>query len=405
MSLLNQKEITIFGAGPAGLFSAYLLIQAGMKVNLYDHQGGIGKKFLVAGHGGLNLTHSEDLSIFKTRYGKSQKRFEKYLEAFTPEDLRKWCHELGVETFIGTSGRVFPRSMKSAEILFIWLDKLKSSPNFKLHLKHKLIDIDFQSRVATVQKNEKVTSIKADHFIFALGGASWKKTGSDGSWTELFKKSQIECTSFLPMNCGFEKTWSKYFIDNIERLPLKNIGLKCGNKKVLGELMLVPYGIEGTSVYALSREIRDELLQKSKVTVYIDLKPDWSEEKIYNLLKMRKSKVSKSVYLKKAFKFNKAINILLREVLQKDQYEEDRDLARAIKSLPIHLEGIRPIDEAISTSGGVSWDEVTDNLELKKYPNNYVIGEMIDFDAPTGGYLLQGAFSMAYIAAQQIKMV
>ncbi len=397
------ETVAIFGAGPAGLFCAYLLIQAGKKVALYDHQGGIGKKFLVAGHGGLNLTHSEDLTTFATRYGKSQDRFEKYLKSFSPEDLRAWCQELGVETFIGTSGRVFPVSMKSAEILFTWLEKLKSSSNFTLFLKHKLREVDFTQKKASILDPEgRTLEVQADAFIFALGGASWSKTGSDGHWITLFERNSIECAPFLPMNCGFEKSWSPFFIDNIDRLPLKNIGLTHGKRKVLGELMLVPYGIEGTSVYALSREIRDELIQYKRATVYLDLKPDWDEEKILQLLKKRKNKVSKSAYLKKAFKFDRAINILLKEVLKDDQYEEDHILAHSLKNLPLKLENIRPIDEAISTSGGVLWKEVSEDLELKKFPRIFITGEMLDFDAPTGGYLLQGAFATAFVAAQAI---
>lgn len=400
---IPNDSIAIFGAGPAGLFSAYLLIQAGRKVSLYDHQSGIGKKFLVAGHGGLNLTHSEDLLHFAERYGKSQDRFEKYLKEFSPEDLRNWCHDLGVETFVGTSGRVFPKSMSSAEILFSWLEKLKFSSLFELHLKHKLIDMDFSHKLATVVDNNGVKKdIQAQYFLFALGGASWKKTGSDGHWCEIFKKNNIECAPFLPMNCGFERKWSPYFIETIDRTPLKNIQLSHGLKKVAGELMLVPYGIEGTSVYALSREIRDEILKKNKATLFIDLKPEWSEEKIYQLLCTRKNKLSKSSHLKKILKLNKESNILLKEVLTKDEYEQDKLLAHAIKALPLTLDAIRPIDEAISTSGGVLWSELSEELELKRYRDNFIMGEMLDFDAPTGGHLLQGAFSTAYVATKKI---
>ncbi len=399
----NDKHITIFGAGPAGLFCAYQLVKKGLKVSLYDHQGGVGKKFLVAGHGGLNLTHSENIEAFSKRYGKSHLLFEDYLSQFSPQDLRDWCHELGVETFVGSSGRVFPVSMKSAEILFIWLDYLKKSPLFEIHLKHKLMDIDFKNLKAHIQTaDEKILEISSDIFVFALGGASWKKTGSDGSWTEIFKEHHITCLPFEPMNCGFEKEWSSYFKEKIDRYPLKNIALSIDSQKVLGEMMLTPYGIEGTSVYALSRTIREEIKKNKQATVLLDLCPHWNEEKVYKQLQLRKKKVSKSAYLNKAFKFSKQVNILLKEVLNADQYEDDLILAKNIKALPICVDSIRPIDEAISTSGGVSWEEVDRNLQLKKYPHHYIIGEMLDFDAPTGGYLLQGAFSTAYVAAQKI---
>ena len=397
------KHVTIFGAGPAGLFCAYQLVKKGLKVSLYDHQGGVGKKFLVAGHGGLNLTHSEDLDAFSKRYGKDHLLFEDFLSQFSPQDLRDWCHELGVETFVGSSGRVFPVSMKSAEILFIWLDYLKKSPLFEIHLKHKLIDIDFENLKAKIQTiDQKEREISADAFVYALGGASWKKTGSDGSWTKIFQEHQIECIPFEPMNCGFEKKWSNYFKEKIDRYPLKNIGLSLNKQRVLGEMMLTPYGIEGTSVYALSREIREDLKKNNQATVSLDLCPHWSEEKVYEQLQIRKKKVSKSAYLNKAFKFSKQVNILLKEVLNAHQYDDDLILAKNIKALPICVDSIRPIDEAISTSGGVSWEEVDRHLQLRKYPHHFIIGEMLDFDAPTGGYLLQGAFSTAYVAAQKI---
>ena len=400
----NLDQITIIGAGPAGLFSAFQLIQKGHKVDLYDHQGGTGKKFLVAGHGGLNLTHSEDLDKFATRYGKDHQRFERYLELFSPTDLQKWCHNLGVETFVGSSGRVFPKSMKSAEILFIWLEKLKSSPLFTLNLKHKIKEVDLKNLNVTFSNAEgnKITK-KSDALIFALGGASWKKTGSTGDWVKFFEEHGIKCNPFLPMNCGFERQWSEFLISKLDRFPLKNIALSHNAGQVLGEMMITPYGIEGTSVYALSREIRDTLLKKGSATVYLDLKPDWGMVKILKVLRERNPKVSRSAFLNKNLKLQKEVNTLLIELLSKDEYNDDTILASKIKKLPISLDAIRPIDEAISTSGGVDWSEVTEDLELIKYPQVFAIGEMLDFDAPTGGYLLQGAFSTAFAAARKIS--
>ncbi len=398
----NIKNVSIIGAGPAGLFSAYHLISQGIRVDLYDHQGGIGKKFLVAGHGGLNLTHSEDLETFAGRYGKDSLRFKNYLKEFSPQDLRNWCHDLGVETFIGTSGRVFPKKLKSAEILFIWLEKLKSSPLFTLHLKHKFKSMNLNQLEVTLSGPEGDITKQSDALIFALGGASWQKTGSTGEWIHCFKENNIECLPFLPMNCGFERTWSDFIKENLDRFPLKNIALTHHSRCVLGELMVTPYGIEGTSVYALSREIRDDILKKNDTTVYLDLKPEWDVAKIHSLLKERKSKISKSSYLQKVMKLPKEVNILLKELLTREEYAEDALLAVKLKALPIKLTAVRPIDEAISTSGGVSWNEVSESLELIKFPNVYVVGEMLDFDAPTGGYLLQGAFSTAYVAAKQI---
>tara|TARA_Y100000780_G_scaffold231096_1_gene255135 strand:- start:111774 stop:113012 length:1239 start_codon:yes stop_codon:yes gene_type:complete len=406
----SNKKVIIFGAGPSGLFCAYHLLKTGHQVELYDHQGGVGKKFLVAGHGGLNLTHSEDLDQFALKYGKDSQHFSSYLSEFSPENLRQWCHNLGVETFIGTSGRVFPKKLKSSEILFLWLKTLKEFPNFRLNLKHKLIDIDFQEKIAVVQskdkedkEDKKELKISADYFIYGLGGASWKKTGSTGEWTQIFIRNQIKCNAFQPMNCGFERKWSEYFKEKVDRYPLKNVKVTLAHHSILGEVMLTPYGIEGTTIYALSKQIREEINQFQKATIYLDLCPHWSEEKVLEKLSKKKVKTSLSQHLKKSLHISKECNILLKELTTDDEYKTSSSLAKRIKNLPIELNRPRPMEEAISTSGGIDWQELTPNLELKKYPNHFVMGEMIDFDAPTGGYLLQAAFSMAYRVAQNIN--
>jgi uncharacterized flavoprotein (TIGR03862 family) len=398
------KSVIIIGAGPAGLFSAYQLIKQGIQVALYDHQGGVGKKFLVAGHGGLNLTHSEDLETFTTRYGKDRERFEKYIHEFTPQDLRNWCQELGVETFIGTSGRVFPKKLKSAEILFLWLEKLKSSPLFTLHLKHKLIAIDFKKDLLTFQNQiQENVEVSGDHFILALGGSSWKKTGSDGQWVDQLIQQGIQCIPFEPMNCGFEKGWSPFFVKKMDRFPLKNIALHFKGLSLLGEMMITPYGVEGTSIYALSRELREEITRHKKALLHLDLKPEWEVEKVIQVLQNRKNQISLSHHITKGLKLQKGIYTLLKELLPENAFDDEKLLASHIKKLPLTLTGTRPLDEAISTSGGVSWSELTPDLQLKKFPKFFAIGEMLDFDAPTGGYLLQAAFSTAYWAAKKIS--
>lgn len=386
-----NKHITIVGGGPAGLFSAYLLLQKGYSVDLYDHSSGVAKKFLIAGNGGLNLTHSEDLSSFSNRYGKHMKLFSELLKEFSPEDLRKWCESLGVETFVGSSGRVFPKKLKAGEILVKWTKLLKSFDTFKLNLNHKFVAIDKDKNLTFMNEDKKVTA-KARTVIFALGGASWKSTGSDGKWKESIENIGIKTVDFLPMNCGFETSWSNYFIENVDRTPLKNICVKIDKHLVRSELMITPFGLEGSAIYALSNHIRDKIYREGKATISIDLKPDQTVDEIKQRLSKNKSKSSFSNQLRKALGFNKEVFTLLKEIYPEAQNDE---YAHLIKDLKITLTGVRTIDEAISTSGGVCFTGLNDHFESIDISGLYFAGEMLDFEAPTGGYLLQACFCTA----------
>ncbi|RLA61286.1 MAG: aminoacetone oxidase family FAD-binding enzyme [Epsilonproteobacteria bacterium] len=393
-----MNKVTIVGAGPAGLFCAYQLLKKGYAVDLYDQSSGVGKKFLIAGDGGLNLTHSEDIEIFSTRYGKDEAFFKKLLTDFSPQDLRDWCEQLEVKTFVGTSGRVFPSNLKAAEILLNWLKVLKSYSEFNLFLKHKLVGIT-ADKILSFAGDIKV---QADTVIFALGGASWEKTGSDGKWKEFFETLGIELKPFLPMNCGFERPWSEHFIKKVDRTPLKNILIKVKNRKIRGEVMLTPFGVEGGGIYTVSNVIRDFILEQGKCFIHLDLKPDWTKEVIIQKIKSKKGKESFSNHLRKTLKVDKAMIVLLRELTDASKFENPEYLAEQIKNLKVELFGIRPISEAISTSGGVSFSGLTDDLEVKAIPGMYVVGEMLDFEAPTGGYLLQGCFSTAWRVVEAI---
>jgi uncharacterized flavoprotein (TIGR03862 family) len=390
-----KDKIIIVGGGPAGLFCAYKLLEQGFRVDLYDQMSGLGKKFLVAGNGGLNLTHSEELKVFGTRYGKDEKLFNSLINEFSPTDLRKFCSDLGIETFVGTSGRVFPKKLKAAEILLNWIKVLKSNENFNLFLKHRLINITSDKELSFEFENN-IVQVQGKKIIFALGGASWEKTGSDGKWKKIFEKLNIKVNNFLPMNCGFEKSWSKYFQENMGHTPLKNILIKIGKHQSRGEIMITPFGIEGGGVYALSNHIRDLILEKGEAKVIIDLKPDLSEETILTKLKKKKAKDSMSNHLRKSLKFNKSIYILLRELYGAEKIDDLEFISKAIKRSEFVLTGMRPISEAISTSGGVAFSGLTQNLEVRAIADIFVIGEMLDFEAPTGGYLLQGCFSSAF---------
>jgi uncharacterized flavoprotein (TIGR03862 family) len=376
------------------------LLKKGFKVELYDHSSAFGKKFLVAGNGGLNLTHSEELSSFTEKYNPHEKLFGEMINEFSPEDLRGFCKELGVETFIGSSGRIFPKKLKAAEILISWLKSLKENPNFSQHLGHHFNSLLNSNKVEFLVE-KKPLEVEADFFIFAMGGASWSKTGSKGDWAPSFIEAGIKLAPFLPMNCGFERSWSELFIKKIDHTALKNIALEFKGVKVRGEAMLTPFGIEGGGIYALSKAIRDEILNKGSAEVLLDLKPGLSRDEIEKKINAQPAKASLSNIVRKALGFDPAVFILLKELhpgLKKEEVSE------VVKELRLELIGIRPIDEAISTSGGVLFSEVSSSLELKSRPGNYIIGEMLDFEAPTGGYLLQGCFSSAYRAVAAIGL-
>lgn len=395
-----MKKVVIIGGGPAGLFSAYLLLKIGFKVELYDHSSGLGKKFLVAGNGGLNLTHSEELSAFSLKYKPHDKIFFELINEFSPENLRDFCTDLGVETFVGSSGRVFPKKLKAAEILLAWNQKLKEDENYSQFLNHHFSSLKKTQQVEFIFE-EKALQVEADFFIFAMGGASWSKTGSAGEWAPDFFKNNIGLAPFLPMNCGFERSWSSFFKDKIDYTALKNLSLEFKGVKVRGEAMLTPFGIEGGGVYALSKSIRDEILKKGSGDLIIDLKPDLTEIEIARKIDQQPSKASLSNCVRKALGFEAEVFILLKELHPNLKKEE---VPKIVKNLKITLTGIRPIDEAISTSGGVLFSEVTDFFELKNRLGSYVVGEMLDFDAPTGGYLIQGCFSTAARAVKGISL-
>jgi uncharacterized flavoprotein (TIGR03862 family) len=395
------KHIHIIGAGPSGLFCSDLLLKAGYKVSLYDQMSGVGKKFLVAGNGGLNLTHSENKDDFSSRYGENQELFRELLNEFSNDDLRRWCKDLGVETFIGTSGRVFPENMKAAQLLSNWLKRLKENPNFDLHLKTKWIGFEKEDKILFKAENE--FSVNCEVTIFSLGGASWKKTGSDGLWSEEFIKNEVSLRSFSAMNCGFETRWNDFFKKSFDVFPIKNIEISINDKSSKGEVMITQYGIEGGAVYAISREVQASLGTSEKTVLFLDLFPDLSVEDIKEKINRPKGKNSFSNHLRKVLKINSNTNTLIRECLNKENYTDLEKLSKHLKKLPIFITNPRPIDEAISTSGGVLMSEVNDDFKLINMKNTYVSGEMLDWDAPTGGYLLQGCFSIANRIVSSIK--
>lgn len=398
-----MNKVTIIGAGPAGLYSAYLLTKNGIKVDIYDAMSGPCKKFLIAGSSGLNLTHSETIDKFIQRYGKDANFFAPLLESFNAENLRQWCQQLEVETFVGSSGRVFPTTMTAAQMLKSWREEIENTNLATFHFNHQFIGFqDKNSKKLLFKSETEERVIDSENSLFALGGASWKKTGSDGSWLNSFKELELSTRDFLPMNCGFTRSWSTKFQTDVDNSPLKNIVISFKDRSIRTECMLTPYGIEGTGIYALSNEIRDEIISKQRAQIQIDLRPDLSLEEIQKRLAKARGKNSISNFLRKSLKINKTEINLLRDILSKEEFEDLKTLGIKLKALPIEFNGIRPMDEAISTSGGISMDEINQQLQLKKYPHLWVCGEMLDWEAPTGGYLLQACFSMAHRASLSI---
>ena len=381
--------VAIVGGGPAGLLAAQHLAEAGCRVRVFEQKATVGRKFLVAGHGGFNLTHSEDAATFAGRYGVAAPFFAQALARFSPTDLRRWAADLGIATFVGTSGRVFPEAQhKPADLLRAWLRRL-GELGVELNTRHRWLGFagDTGLRFLNERTNEKFT-VEPAATVLALGGASWPQTGSDGHWTQLLAAIGVRCQPFAPANCGAEVAWSAFFKEKVGRAPLKNIALSCGGHTVRGEILLTDYGVEGTPVYALTPQVRAALALGQPAFLQLNLKPDLTSAEVQRRLARRKASDSLASFLGSAFSLKAPVPTLLRELAA-----PAADLATSLTALPIAVAGLRPLAEAISSAGGVAFSEVDANLMLRARPGTYLAGEMLDWEAPTGGYLLQGCFS------------
>lgn len=399
-----MKSVAIIGGGPAGLLAAQQLAEAGCRVDLYEAQSTVGRKFLVAGHGGFNLTNSESSASFAARYGTRHPEFAQFLTHFSTDDLRHWAASLGIATFMGTSGRIFPTEQhKPADLLRAWVRHLQAL-GVQLHTRHRWLG--FAGETGLQLRNEATGeefSVHPDTTLLALGGASWAKTGSDGQWVVALEQIGVRCVAFEPSNCGAEIAWSDFFRTKVGRAPLKNIALRCGEHMQRGELLLTEYGVEGTPVYALTPALRAALRQGSPAPLLLDLKPDLSDEQL--LTKLQKPRASRSLpdFLRQTLRLGPPVPTLLREVALPEATATPESLARLLRQVPLPVHALRPLDEAISTAGGVAWEELDDHLMLRRRPGTFVAGEMLDWEAPTGGYLLQGCFSTAAWAAESMK--
>ncbi len=393
-----MSTATVVGGGPAGLIAAEVLARAGASVTVYDRMPSVPRKFLLAGHGGLNITHSEDRAPFLRRYGSSADVLEPMLEVFGPTDLREWCDGLGEPTFVGSSGRVFPRSFRATPLVRAWLARL-SELGVRIERRRRWTGWAEDGGLRFIDDDGAASTITSDAVVFALGGASWPRLGSDGSWVAPFAERGVTVAPLLPANVGLRVGWSESFAERFAGTPLKNVGLTvrgADRPAARGDAMVTRAGIEGGPVYAIGAAIQDAL-SGGRCVVEIDLRPDLSVDQLAERLRRRRPKDSVSNWLRRSVGLEPVAVALLREAGALPS--EPEPMARLIRSVPVLVDGTMPIERAISTAGGIAWSEVDEALMLRRLPGTFVAGEMLDWEAPTGGYLLQASFSTGVVAA------
>ncbi len=396
MTAQFHPEVAIIGAGPAGLMAAEVLTAAGVPVAVYDAMPSAGRKFLMAGKGGMNITHAEPFDAFIARYAERSAELQPMLQAFNADDLRHWLKQLGIATFVGSSGRVFPLDMKAAPLLRAWLHRLRTV-GAVFHMRHRWLGWDAEQRlVFATEQGQQHCRPRA--VILALGGASWPQLGSTGAWVSLLAEQGVAIADLQPSNCGFELRWSEFFKQRFNAQPVKTVRLQLVDQQgrqfaQSGELMVTEYGLEGGLLYALSAPLREQIAQSGSATLTLDLLPDWSLEKVTARLSKPRGKQSLSNQLRKSLGLDGVKAALLREVTPAEMFNQPVELAKIIKVLPLTLQATRPLSEAISTAGGVRFDQLDAGLMLKKLPGVFCAGEMLDWEAPTGGYLMTACFA------------
>ena len=419
----TAKSVVIIGGGPAGLMAAQEAVKAGLQVDVYDAMPSVGRKFLLAGKGGLNLTHSEAAEPFVSRFGARSGEIGTLLEKFGATEVQTWAHGLGVETFVGSSGRVFPKNMKAAPLLRAWLHQLRVA-GVRFHMRHRWLGwIDAAPESATaVHRLQFVTpagnvTVHADAVVLALGGGSWARLGSDGAWVPVLQRQGVQVKPLLPANCGFNVGWSAYFAEKFAGQPFKTVAITVQSSdsstprfQKKGEFVATSTGVEGSLVYAASSWLRDDIAANGTATFHLDLLPDRTAEQV--LTEVRHPRGSRSLvsHLKSRLKLDGIKVALLYEILGKDAVNDAVALAAGIKALPITLEAARPIDEAISSAGGVAFEGLNATLMLQANQKQasgvsdgiFCAGEMLDWEAPTGGYLLTACLSSGFVAGQGV---
>lgn len=396
-----MATVVIIGGGPAGLMAAEAAVTAGANVELYDAMPSVGRKFLLAGKGGLNLTHSEPMESFLSRYGTRRAVLEPAIRSFPPAALRAWARKLGVDTFVGTSGRIFPRDLKAAPLLRAWLRRLRHA-GVQFHVRHRWRGWDEEGRVRFTTPQGLVRA-HADAVVLALGGGSWPHLGSDAAWIQILAEQNVPVTPLKPANCGFDVPWSELFRTKFAGHPVKTVQIVVktadGSEiRHMGEFVITANGVEGGIVYMASAYVRDAIAAEGTATLWLDLAPDRSLQQLAHNLSKPRGKRTVATHLKRHAGMAGVKAGLLREVVPNEVLTDPVRLAAAIKSLPLSLVTPRPLEEAISTAGGVSFEALDHRLMLRAHSGIFCAGEMLDWEAPTGGYLLTGCLATGHLA-------
>jgi len=398
LTVASENATIVIGAGPAGLMAAEVLSSAGHRVDIYDAMPTAGRKFLMAGKGGLNITHTEPARAFRARYGHRAAILEPYLDAFGAEGVRGWIHGLGVSTFVGTSGRVFPDEMKAAPLLRAWMKRLRDA-GVRFHMRHAWrgwrSDGAFKFDAPTGE-----VAVPASAAVLALGGGSWARLGSDGAWTSILASRGIDIRPLIPANCGFDVRWSDHFRTRQAGQPVKPVTATCGSVTRQGEFVITQTGVEGGLIYTFAAALRDDIAADGKAYLSLDLRPDKGESALLDLLARPRGRASFSNYLRKAAGLEGVKAAMVHERVSDQEREDPRRLVQLIKHWPLELVAPRPLDEAISSAGGVAFDALDNSLMLRTAPGIFCAGEMLDWEAPTGGYLLTACLATGRTAGE-----
>jgi uncharacterized flavoprotein (TIGR03862 family) len=402
----QEAAVAIIGGGPAGLMAAEVLSRSAIDVHVFDAMPSVGRKLLMAGKGGLNITHAEPYEQFLSRYGSGEAFLKPMLDVFGPEALRQWANDLGIETFVGSSQRVFPKEMKAAPLLRAWLHRLREA-GVKFHMRHRWLGWDADRALRLANPDGEI-SLKLQATVLALGGASWPQLGSDGAWVPWLKARGVEIVPLQSANCGFEVAWSRHLRGKFAGTPLKSVALTFTDlegrtERRQGEMVVSAEGVEGSLIYAFSQRLREYLNAHGSATFTLDLTPGRDAERVLAEVSRPRGSRSLSSHLQSRLGLAGIKAALLHEVLGKEQFADPAMLAATIKALPITVRATFPLAEAISTAGGVSFNSLDQNLMLTYLPGVFVAGEMIDWEAPTGGYLLTACFATGMRAGLGVR--
>lgn len=393
--------VAIIGAGPAGLMAAEILSKAGLAVTVYDRMASVGRKFLMAGRGGLNLTHSEDLQKLLGRFGSAAARLTPAIKAFPPDALKDWAENLGQPTFVGSSGRIFPVALKASPLLRAWLGRLQEQ-GVRFQLRRNWRGWNEAGALKFRLADDTIETIAPDATILALGGASWPRLGSNGAWVDILTPQGIDVAHLLPSNCGFKVKWSETFKSRFEGQPLKSVAISFNGQTVRGDVVVTGYGLEGGAIYALTPTLRDTIAKHGRATILIDLQPGLDVAKLASRLEKPQGTGTLTNHLRKVSGLSPIAINLMREGAGAALPRGARQLAALIKATPVTLKGIQPLERAISTAGGVRFGQLDESYMVMSRPGLFMAGEMLDWEAPTGGYLLQAVFATGVAAANGV---